>query len=143
MAKKTQPLDIMAIRRANLRLLIAQWGGPSTLAKKLDLSGPSYLSQLIVGHRPITEKTARKYEADLGLPARWLDEERHTNGKPAKVDDQLVTRVVMLVGAVLQEAKLTVKPAKFADLVTMAYEEALRTGELDEGYVKRLINLTR
>jgi hypothetical protein len=133
----------MDVRRAKLRSLIAQWGGPSPLAKKLKLSGPSYLSQLLSGHRPITEKTARQFENELGLPPGWMDDERHTNGKPATVDDDLVTRVVLLVGAALEEAKLTVKPAKFADLVAMAYDEAIRTGELSEMFVKRLINLTR
>lgn len=139
----TKKLDTMDVRRANLRLLIAQWGGPSTLAKKLRLSGPSYLSQLVGGHRPVTEKTARQFESALDLPLGWLDDERHSNGKPARVDDDLVTRVVMLVGAALEDAKLTVKPAKFADLVAMAYEEAVRTGELGEQYVKRLVKLTR
>lgn len=140
MAKK---LDTTTNRRANLRLLIAQWDGPTPLAKKLGLSGPSYLSQLVSGHRPITEKTARQFEESLDLPLGWLDDERHASGKPVKVDDDLVTRVVMLVGAALEESKTAVKPAKFADLVAMAYEEAVRAGELSEQYVKRLIKLTK
>lgn len=140
MAKK---LDILDIRRTNLRGLITQWGGPTTLARKLRLSGPSYLSQLIAGHRPITEKTARKFEETLGLPARWLDDSRPPSAKPATIDDRLVTRAVLLVGAALEEAKVSLKPSKFADLVSMAYDEAVRTGELNEDFVKRLINLTK
>lgn len=47
------------IRKENLRLLLIQWGGPTNLAKKLKYSGPSYLSQLLSGNRPFSEKTAR------------------------------------------------------------------------------------
>lgn len=140
MAKK---LDIMEVRRKNLANLIAQWGGPTTLAKKLRLAGPSYLSQLIGENRPITEKTARKYEAALGLPGGWLDDDRPNNAKPATVDDRLMTRALLLVGAALEEAKINLKPSKFADLVAMVYEEAVRAGELSEDFVKRLVNLTK
>ena len=136
------PTDRGATRIANLRLLIAQWSGPSALAKKLHLSGPSYLSQLIGGARPVTEKTARKYESLLGLPSGWLDEPRDAGGKTARVDADLVTRAVLLVGALLEETGTTVKPSKFADIVAMVYEEAARGGELREGFVKQLINLT-
>jgi DNA-binding transcriptional regulator YdaS (Cro superfamily) len=64
MAKKR---DMQEVRRASLKVLIAQWGGPTSLAKKLGLSGPSYLSQLLSGLRPITEKCARKTEDALEL----------------------------------------------------------------------------
>lgn len=144
MAKKNgAPPSVMEIRRANLRMLIAQWGGPSSLAKKLKLSGPSYLSQLISDNRPFTEKTARKFEAALDLSLGWLDQERMANGKPAPVDDHLMTQAVLLMGTALEETGVSLPPVKFSNLVVMVYEEAVRTGSLNEDYVKRLIRLLR
>lgn len=58
-------------RRKNLRRLSEDMG-QEELAHRLGCSG-SYVSQLITATRPITEKTARKYEARLGKPPGWLD----------------------------------------------------------------------
>lgn len=67
--------DIYEIRKANLRVLMEDAGGPNNLAKRLSLSNPSFLSHL-AGPRPtrtITEKTARKIESTMGLTENWLD----------------------------------------------------------------------
>ena len=56
-AKKV--IDVMDTRRAKLKLLTGSQT-PTALAKLLGYSGPSYISQMIGGHRPITEKTARR-----------------------------------------------------------------------------------
>lgn len=84
---------VIAIRKANLRLLLQQWEGPSTLAKKLGYAGPSYLSQIVGGHRPITEKTARDIEAKLDLPAGWMD--RDKSGESGRVDNAQVADAVI------------------------------------------------
>ena len=39
-------MDVYEIRRANLRKLMADWGGPTILAAKLGHSNGSYLAQL-------------------------------------------------------------------------------------------------
>lgn len=140
MAKKP---DMQEIRRKNLAVVSEQWGGPSGLAKKLELSGPSYISQMLGGHRPITEKTARKYEAELDLPPGWLDEERSGRPQPAPVDDRLFRKVVALVDAMLNEEKVELSRVKFGDLVIMVYEEHQRRGTIDEDFIKRLIKLVR
>ena len=84
-------MDAQTTRLKNLKLLVRQWGGPASLAKKLKLSGPSYLSQLLSGHRPITEKTARKFETvarevELVHPALFLP----SAGPCCFLDPQLV-----------------------------------------------------
>lgn len=68
-------IPMQTIRLANLRFLISENGGPQNLAKKLGLTNPSFVSHL-AGPNPtriITEKTARKIEADLGLLEGWMD----------------------------------------------------------------------
>ena len=61
-----------SIRRLNLRHLSDEAGSQEALANKLDVSA-AYLSQLLTGKRPVTEKSARKFEARLRLPERWLE----------------------------------------------------------------------
>lgn len=75
-------MHVMEIRRKKLGMLIDQWGGPTKLANRLELSGPSYLSQLrqTESRKPFNEKTARKFEEKLNLPSGWFDSlEPNTN----------------------------------------------------------------
>lgn len=68
---------ITDIRRDNLRRLIADNDVPSAVATKLGYVNSSFMAQL-AGPNPIrnvTEKTARSYEAKLGLPTGWFDTE--------------------------------------------------------------------
>lgn len=131
------------IRRQNLRLLAAQWGGSTGLAKKLGLSGPSYLSQLARGTRPITEKTVRKIERQLELPSGWLDRIHGAKEEPAAIDEQLMRRVVLMVGAVLEGLGVNPGAAKFADLVELVYEDAVSKKTVDEDFIRRLSKLTQ
>lgn len=138
--------DVLANRLANLRALIVQWGGPTSLAEKLKLSGPSYVSQLVGGIRPITEKTARKFERALGLTPGWMDAPNTGSSGPqraANIDDRLMVQAVGLVGAKLQESNLQLRPEKFAELVSLAYGDAVKNGKLDEQFIERLVQLTR
>lgn len=135
--------DKLQVRIENLRALSAQWGGPSSLAKKLRLSGPSYISQLISGVRPITEKTARKFEQQLGLASGWLDIDHDGSEKPSVLDDSLVTRAITLVGAAATENQITLKPDKFGEIVSIVYAEAQRSGRLDETLVNRIVALLK
>ncbi len=66
---------VYAARRANLRALADRFNGTSLLAAKLGFAHPSYLSQLIGPNptRNVSESSARRYEARLGLQAGWLD----------------------------------------------------------------------
>ena len=129
-------------RRLNLRLLTAQWGNATTLAGKLGHSGPSYISQMLSGLRPITEKTARGIEEKLELPLGWMDSD-HGAARPAQVDDGLLTECLLLAGVLLDERGVTIPAGKLTALVALIYEDARRHGTVSEAYAKRLIELTR
>lgn len=137
------PRSLSDLRKVNLRSLIAQWGGPTNLGKKLGHKGPSYLAQLVSENRPITEKTARGIEGKLGLEPGWLDRENPGSPRPVHVDQSLVTKAVLAVGAALDEHGLQVKPAKFADLVALVYEEAAKTGVVEESFTQRIVRLLK
>lgn len=67
--------SIYDVRRDNLRLLIQDYHGSKSLAIKLGLSNPSFISHL-AGPNPqrvVTEKTSRKFEQSLGLEDGWMD----------------------------------------------------------------------
>ena len=131
----------MDTRRANLRKLIEQLGGPAALAKRMKLSGPSYISQIVSGNRPLTEKTARKIETVLHLSERWLD----TGGgaQTTEIDESLFSRTVLLVGESLKARKVNIDAAKFAEICMLAYSDAQANGTPDATFIARLAELTR
>ena len=129
-------------RRVNLRALAQQWGGPTSLAKKLGHSNGSYLAQLIGPNpsRDVSEKTAREIEQRLGLPIGWLDGE-HAGG--TGVDDEALSDVVRAVAAALRDAGLRPSPERYATLVGLAYDYLRLTGRVDENQIKKFIALMK
>lgn len=126
-------------RRENLRTLSRQWGGPTSLSKKLGHANGSYLAQLI-GPRPtreISEKTAREIEQRLGLPLGWMDAEH------ARLDDEALADVVRAVAAELRDAGLRPSPEKYATLAALAYDHLRLTGRVDDQHIRKLIALMR
>lgn len=61
------------IRRHAFTKLVDNYPNQEELADKLGLS-PGYISHLKTGYRPITEKSARKFEKKLSLCAGFFDE---------------------------------------------------------------------
>ncbi len=130
-------MDIYKQRRDNLRALAREWGGPTSLAKKLGHSNGSALSQ-VIGPQPrrlIGERQARDIERRLALPLGWLDD-THT-GRSDPVRDELLAQAVAAVATCAQDLHLTVSPAKFAEVVALVYE----TGTVSEPHIQRLLRL--
>lgn len=132
-----------ANRRENLRRLIEQWGGPSTLAQKLGYSNASFVVQM-AGPNPIrdvSEKTARKIEKQLGLPEGSLDQKAVKSAPKVKLT--LLQSVVEYAAQQCQVAGVTLTHAKFANLVTMIYQDAEQHGGIREVFAKSLIELSK
>lgn len=136
-------LTVYQTRRTNLRELTRQWGGPTSMSRKLGHSNGSYLAQLIGPHpsREISERVARDVERTLGLPVGWLDQDHPTGG--AQLNDEALTEVVRAVATVLRDAGLRPDPETYATLVQLAYDRSKLTGRLDEHYIQRLTGLLR
>jgi plasmid maintenance system antidote protein VapI len=66
-------MDMKEARIKKLEILIEKFGGRVHLAAAIRTT-PGYIYQLLTGKRPITEKTARKYERLLSLKPGWFDE---------------------------------------------------------------------
>jgi hypothetical protein len=133
--------SVYGTRRENLRALMAQWGGPTSLAKKLGHSNGSYLAQLIGPHpsREISEKVAREIESKLAMASGWLDQEH--NGKPGRVDDETLGLCVRAVAAAIRDAGLKPDPETYGNLVGLAYEHTKISGRVDEPFIQRLVRL--
>lgn len=128
-------------RRRNLKLLADQWNGPTNLAKKLKWSGPSYVTQLVNGHRPITEKTARRVEEILDLSANWLDTP-HDGRAPPTLDAELLAATMAMVLAECEARDNPASPKQISEIVNLAYENAKATGgRPDLDYIKALLNI--
>lgn len=144
-----QIMDVHKIRRANLRRLIEQWGGPTTLAKRLGHASGSYLAQLAGPNpsREVNEKVARSIEESLDLPTGWLDQPHNGNGgsssanRKRDIDVTMVSRVIELSSAAL--GKQQVPASTLAELVALVYEHAQEHGAIDERYLQRLVNLIK
>lgn len=135
-------------RRENLRRLIEQWGGVGSLATKLGYANARYLVQMAGPNptRPITEKNARKFEVTLGLEPGWLDRNVENTRKQkgqSDVDVEQVTVVVHLCGALCEELPVRLAPTKFAEVVALVYQDALRRGEVDSDLARRVIQLAK
>jgi len=135
--------SVYEIRRVNLRSLMTQWGGPTSLSRKLGHANGSYLAQLIGPHpsREISEKVAREVEGKLGLAIGWLDQE-HAPGSTV-LDNAALSDCVRAVAAELRDAGLRPDPDRYANLVSLVYDNMRLQGRVDETYIKRLVNLIR
>ena len=144
---------IQEVRRANLRRIIEQRGGISSVAKTLGLVGPSHLSQILSAHRPFTEKSARKFEAKLGLVERAFAR-RSGHGYDGDHRESLVgvhrgvadgdawtLALLLLAGEELERLKVKLSPERFARLVALVYEASVNAGAVDRTNVVKLIEL--
>ena len=135
--------SVYELRRDNLRKLQVEWGGPTSLAKKLGHSNGSYIAQLIGPHpsREISEKVAREIESKLQLPVGWLDQERA--GKGRQVDDATLSLCVTAVAAAIRDAGLSPGPETYGTLVGLAYEHTKLVGRVDEPFIQKLVRLIK
>lgn len=134
-------MTIYEIRRENLRALSAQWGGPTSLSRKLGHANGSFVAQL-AGPRPsreVSEKVAREIEAKLSLPAGWMDQ-AHRPGDNALSDD-LLAQCVAAVATCTRDVGLRPDPDVYGTLVQLVYERAKAVGVVDELYILKLLKL--
>lgn len=131
------------IRRANLRRVVQELGGHAAVAKRLKLSGPSWLSQIMSGHRPFTEKTARKFEKMLGLPRDSLDRSAAFEGVSVVVNRDVpqVSQTLNVIQSLLATRNQTLTNVQFGSVVDVVFSQALKTGTVDEELAGKILDL--
>lgn len=128
----------MDVRRDSLKALTEREGGTSGLAKRMGWKGPSYVSQLINGHRPISEKTARGIEKKFRLQEGWMDLPHEPSA-----DDSIPAKLMLELADALQQAGVDVGPGRLARAVIMLMPEASRTGRVDPAKIKEMVELLK
>ena len=120
-----------------------QWGGPTSLSKKLGHSNASYLAQLAGPNpsRDVSEKVAREIEHKLGLPDNWMDH-RH-KAPPGQPDTGTLIDVIAIVRDVLDSEGVKAQRAKVEMLVNLVYERSQEAGHIDTDYLRRLVKLMK
>jgi len=152
-------------RRVNIRALVDERGGITKLSRLLGYKNPSFLSQMLSNGgatREVTERTARRIEEALGLPAGHLDREpeaplrapvpdqqsavpvRSAQSAPTTSDEtvRLVADVIRAVGAACDESGVNLAPGKFAEVVALVYGDSVERG-LRPDHVKQVVRLLR
>lgn len=71
-ARFNAPMDIKAIRRKNLEMLLSDAHTFDAIAKKVGID-PNYLSQINTGYRGMGDRTARRIEDAYGQMLGWMD----------------------------------------------------------------------
>ena len=130
-------MDVHKRRLDNLRALIREWGGPTSLSKRLGYSNPTYLVQLAGPNpsRPLWERSARAIEKKLGLPDLWFD--KNEDVQPSALDAKLLRQVVDVV---LQHK---LPSDKAADIIALLYEDAKKNNAISLDLAARLVALVR
>lgn len=134
------------VRRENLRRVVRELGGHAAVAKRLKLAGSSWVSQLIQGIRPFTEKTARKFEKGLGLRPGTLDTPGSLDGLSR--DAGLVNRDVpgiaealACVNSLLSARKQTLTTEKFGIVIEIVFSQGVKHGTIDAELAEKILDL--
>ncbi len=130
-------MDIRAIRKANLNLLMKEAGNSRQAVARAAGTSPAYISQLrsfktkaYVGH-----DLARRLEAAMGKPRGWMDQEHASDGAIlSSVVEKLDSRIVAAVAAmIVQLAPETERQLSgILGRVSPEYARRRATGVLDE-----------
>lgn len=111
----------------------------------------SYLTQL-AGPNPsrgITERTARRIENILDLPAYYMDQKCDTSPQAhlpgpcsSSTARTLLKEVLKEVASQLEGAETKVSYSKFAQIVALTFEDAEERGGLRREFLENLIQLS-
>jgi hypothetical protein len=86
-------MDIKQIRVNRLKDFVESNDGAANMARKWPDLDPSYLSQLINGHRGFGEKAARKIEGICNLPINYFDVLELKQDRAKYLIDQVVDQM--------------------------------------------------
>ena len=130
-------MDVIEIRRENLRTLAKQAGSQANLARQLEMT-ESHLGSLIgrTARSAIGHTIARRIEKKLNLPRSWLDQQHAITG----LDPDIYFHAAELAEAALLKLGITPKPKNRARLYLHVYRRCLM-GNLDVDEVMELVLL--
>lgn len=158
-------------RRTNLRRLANTYGW-TELAKRLGYRQPSFLVQMAGPNptRPVSEKSARQFERDLGLPEGSLDVVANevppadqiraldalVNQVPAPTaaptlpqmsedeTSRFVQDTIRAVSLTIGQQGVNLDKMKHLQIVNMAISDAIDNGgKINDGYIVNMVKLLK
>ena len=85
-------------RTEKLRSLVTHAGGIAAFARQHNGIDPTYISQLLNGHRSFGERAARNMEAKIGVKPGWFDiEEETANVEPVSIPGMVPGTYALIV----------------------------------------------
>lgn len=121
-------MDTREHRRENLGRLLDERGAARKLADRLGIQ-PAYVSQMKLGHRPVSEAHAREIERMWGLEPYSLDS---PGMKPpagtGPVDSGVLGNIIGGVIAALESSGLNWPPMRIGRLASRLYAVYQKTG---------------
>lgn len=101
-------------RTEKLRSLVTQAGGIAAFARKHNGIDPTYISQLLNGHRSFGERAARNMEAKIGVKPGWFDiEEETANIEPISIPGTVPVVSWVAAGTWTPMSDQTVEPLEW------------------------------
>lgn len=120
------PMSITDTRVANIRALIEEMGSQASFCRRFNLN-PTYISQLLNGHRTFGERAARKIEAKLGVPPGWLDRLQTGEGPMEPPAQEPAPRGSRKAVELADEIMALSSEGKLSDEAVAAIEQLVRT----------------
>lgn len=90
-------MEIRDLRIDNLRALVEKAGSIAAFARQYEKVDPTYISQLLNGHRSFGEKAARNMEGRIGLTPGYLDAGHAVGVEPNVVEGPVLRARVPLI----------------------------------------------
>ena len=72
---KNSVMETQKKRVEKLRVLVEKAGGIAAFVRQYNGIDPTYISQLLNGHRSFGERAARNMESKIGVEQGWFDNE--------------------------------------------------------------------
>lgn len=101
------------IRVKKLRSLVEKAGGISAFTKRHIGIDPTYISQLLNGHRSFGEKAARNMELKAGLSQGWFDADSTSNIELPPIQDRVPVVSWVAAGSWTPMSDQTIEPTEW------------------------------
>lgn len=100
-------------RTEKLRALVTKAGGIAAFTRQHNGIDPTYISQLLNGHRSFGERAARNMEAKIGVKPGWFDIEHHANVEPVSIPGMVPVVSWVAAGAWTPMSDQTIEPLEW------------------------------
>jgi transcriptional regulator with XRE-family HTH domain len=131
---------LVELRKRNLIQLSKDFVSASNLARVIGLKGPSYLSQIMRGHREMSDRTALLIENKLNLQPGWMSSD-HRGGSIVDYETRTLDTVLEGVLRAVEDSGKDIPNSKFVEIIKLATRHIRESGRLDNEFLHDVVRL--